>query len=704
MMDSAFFSGETMGFFTEVTGVEAPVSAGAGQTISIQVTLRNKADYSQYLLLMGTYDGHEVYAEPQFELVQGEGSRVFTLNFIMPGQGITLGLWSFLWVEYPDQSGSWQSDDYHEVLIALAATPAAGIAAKLIEYSGLSLPLPAGSVPQGASAKLRVRVRNEMSASQKLGIAWVIVDPDGIVVQSYSDWETFSTGAGDTHDFVGSSAFLLFKVGDYRVRIDAYVYPDGSRSVDCYDGALGAVIPQEVATGLKNTALNIVYGTYDYLQPAPYVLSYDYRGKTQSGTLQIELGTGLYPLFTPEAVIGWQVYSFASQAEYARVTENRSFVLPDTLRRGQAYSVRVTLRTADGVEDGDISYNALRVADPAVPSTELRDLAIVTAYHDYDLGENLPITLSYRYRGVAQSGQIQVIVGKGVIFNTVYTGAPQAITFAQNDVLTTITRDIAVTLPMTLEPGQVYSVKVVLETSDGKVIDQTKGSAFKIAENAIPEDPGVGEYRVVKDYVYPFGETYSGQATQCTYEFTVPLAQMPGGDWISRQILDVHESEVAKQGSRMLHLKVNERDHGLTSKDYLIVATASAPEETAGQEYTPQGIAILRRTTAFALPLLAWAVIIPIALAILGFAITAVIKEIRTFLWGEEGTPPASWGDSVGMLIVMGLMAMVMSAMPKAMDWAKQEAPRLVEKGKERLTAGIERASKWLGERAEAHD
>ncbi len=692
-----------MGFFTEITGVEAPVSAGAGQTITVQVTLSNKAEYSQYLLLIGTYDGHEVYAEPQFELVQGGGSWVFTLNITMPGQGITLGLWSFLWVEYPGQSGSWQSDDYHEVLIALAAAPA-GIVAKLIEYSGLSLPLPVGSLPQGASARLRVRVRNDMSASQKLGIAWVIVDPDGGVVQSYSDWETFSTGVGGTHDFVGSSAILLSQAGNYRVRIDAYIYPDGSHSVDCYDGVLGTVIPQEVATGLKNMALNVVDGTYDYLQPVPYVLSYDYRGKTQSGTLQIELGTGLYPLFTPEAVIGWQVYSFASKEEYARVTENKSFTLPDTLRRGQAYSVRVTLRTADGVEDGDISYNALRVADPAAPATELRDLAIVTAYHDYDLGENLPITLSYRYRGVAQSGHLQVILGKGIIFNTVYTGAPQAITFAQNDVLTTITRDVAVTLPMTLEPGQVYSVRVALETSDGKVIDQTKGSAFKIAENAIPEDPGVGEYRVVKDYVYPFGETYSGQATQCTYEFTVPLAQMPGGDWISRQILDVHENEVEKQGSRMLHLKVSERDRGLTSKDYLVVATASVPEETSGQEYTPQGIVILRRTTAFALPLLAWAVIIPIALAILGFAITAVIKETRTFLWGEEGTPSAGWGDSVGMLLIMGLMAMVMSAMPKAVDWAEREAPKLVEKGRDKLAAGVERASEWVGEKVVAHD
>jgi len=507
-----------------------------------------------------------------------------------------------------------------------------------------------------------------MSTSQKLGIGWTSVDPQGYAVESYSDWQTFSTGPGGTHDFVSPSSFLLSKVGEYLVGIAVYIYPDGYTPVATFEGTLCTTAPQEVATGLRNVSIDTVYGTYDPLAAVPYVLRYEYKGRAQSGTLQIELGTGVSPWFTPEVALTPVSYGFEKKDDWGWVTQNRSFVIPDTVRRGQTYSARVTLKTADGVSDSDIDYSALKVSDPAVPTTELSDLQLTIPYGEYDLGYPLPIRLSYRYKGVAQSGQASVIIGKGVIFSPVYSYTPQPVSFERADALTTRTADIEVTLPRTLEPGQVYSIKVVLETADGRTVDQTKGSAFKVVSTAVPEDPGVGQYRVVKDYAYPTAQTYRGQASQVTYEFTVPLAQLETvGDWISKKVIDAHEEEVRKHGSQMLHLKVSERDRGLSSKDYLVVATAAAPEETAGQEYTPLGIVSLRYA-AMGLPVVAWVAIIGVVLIVLGFTVQAVIKETRTFLWGEEGAPPEGWGETVALLLAMGLMTAMAMTMPRAME------------------------------------
>jgi len=672
--------------YTDLIEIEHPSSAYAGETVEILVYIKNQHSSTIGVKPRAIVNGviEVTFTVPYADIPPGY-TYYFTGHFTMPDADASIRAESY----YYGTDGQWHFEDYQTRTVTLVAAPepgAASIVAKTLKYSGLSVSVPASDVPQGTNAQLSVRVRNDMSASQKLGIAMTAVNPYGTVVYTYEIMEIGETSPGGIHNFEPWDSFILSVVGTYRIRINIYVEPDRVNPVDFYDNVLCITVPQEVPTGLRSTSIDTVYGTYDPLDTVPYVLRYEYKGESQSSTLQIELGTGVAPWFTPEAVIGPVACIFAKKDEYARVTENRSFTVPDTVRRGQTYSARVTLKTDDGVSDNDIDYTALKVSDPAIPSTELRDLAITITYGEYDLGDPLPIRLSYRYQGVAQSGQASVLIGKGIIFSPVYTYAPKPVSFAHADVLTTRTEDIEVTLPMTLEPGQVYSVKVVLETSDGKTVEQTKGSAFKIVSTAVPEDPGVGQYRVVKDYAYPAAETYIGQASQVTYEFNVPMAQLDViGDWISQKVIDEHENEVKKHGSQMLHLEVSERDHGLTSMDYLVVATATVPEETAGQEYTLQGIVSLRYIAPLGVPLLAWVAIIGVILIVLGFTVQAVIKETRTFLWGEEGEVPSGWGETVGMMIVMGLMVAMMTAMPKATEWVETGTTRLVEKGKAKI-------------------
>ncbi len=667
--------------YAQIIELVVPAKAQPGTTVTVTVRVRNTYDSALNITMTGLAGTKELHFGGYYYNIPAGGEQVFTDTFTMPSSNVNVIAESWwLW------GTQWQRDDRAEATVEVEAeAPAASIVAKLLEYSGLSVSLPAGNVPQGASAKLRVRVRNDMSTSQTLGISWVIVDPQGSTVHSYSDWETWTTSPGSTHDFVSPSSFLLSKVGEYRVGIAVYISPS-TTPVDSFQGTLCTTVLQEIPTGLMLTSIDTVYGTYDPLATVPYVLRYQYQGKAQSGTLQIELGTGVAPWFTPEVALDPVPYSFAKKDALDWVTENRSFRIPDTVRRGQTYSARVTLRTADGLTDNDIDYTALKVSDPAVPTTDLRDIDFTITYGEYDLGDPLVIRLSYRYQGVAQSGQASVLIGKGAIFSPVYTYAPKPVSFAHADALTTRTEDIEVTLPMTLEPGQVYSVKVVLETSDGETDDKTKGSQFKIDSDAVPEDPGVGQYRVVKDYAYPAAETYVGQASEVTYEFNVPMAQLEViGDWLSRKVIDEHENEVKKHGSQMLHLKVSERERGLTSKDYLVVATATVPEETAGQEYTPQGIVSLVYVTPMLAPVVWAAIILGVLGIIFTIALAFLIKESRTFLWGEDGVPPEGWGETVGMMAVMGLMVAVMTARPKATEWVETGTTKLVKKGRAKI-------------------
>lgn len=469
--------------------------------------------------------------------------------------------------------------------------------------------------------------------------------------------------AGFTYYFTGH--FTMPSI-DANIRAESYYYGvDGQWHFEDYQTrTINLAAVAEVLTGLRSTSVNVVYSTYDFGATVPYVLGYDYKGEAQGGTLKIEIGTGMYPYFTLVAVVGPVSYNFTEKADYTRVTENRTFVLPSTLTRGQAYSVRVILTTADGLTDNDIDYNALKVLDVIVPSTDLQGLAVNTSYRDYALGEVLSFSLTFKYKGIAQSGKLQVAIKKGLA--TVYTYNELTVQYIESAALSTVTWSREVTLPETLSPGQVYGLYARLTTLDGRDTSNTRGTAFKIAEAEVPEDPGVGDYREVKNYVYPYAESYRGAASKATVEITVPLAQLPGGDWISQQIVDEFEGQVAEHGSHMLGLVVYERDNGLTSKDYKLIAIATPPKETAGQEYTSQGIVDLVYAEPSGLPVAVWAIIVLGVLLAIGFIISAVVPDVREGVWGEGGFVDTVTdiggilGDLLPMMMIMVMMALMM--------------------------------------------
>lgn len=108
------------------------------------------------------------------------------------------------------------------------------------------------SVPFGEGGKVHVWGYNGMTTTQKMGISWVIRDPDGIIPVEegeYSDWEAWpNTSPDKDHEFMNPGRFDLNKPGTWTIFIALFMNPDSPVTVDTYNGVL-CVVVEEIFAG-----------------------------------------------------------------------------------------------------------------------------------------------------------------------------------------------------------------------------------------------------------------------------------------------------------------------------------------------------------------------------------------------------------------------------------------------------------------------
>ncbi|GAI63409.1 unnamed protein product, partial [marine sediment metagenome] len=83
----------------------------------------------------------------------------------------------------------------------------------------------------------------------------------------------------------------------------------------------------------------------------------------------------------------------------------------------------------------------------------------------YNIGDKVPFTAPYEYKGKAQSGRLTISLGTGVYpsFFTKHTFSPISISFNEAMDWQGGVINGRFTLPSTLKPGQTYSVRAKLE-------------------------------------------------------------------------------------------------------------------------------------------------------------------------------------------------------------------------------------------------
>ncbi len=235
------------GIYTEITEIVAPSSAVAGETVDVTIKIKNTWTASVHVSAVGVRDSTDRFIDWLDYWIPAGATHSFSGSFVMPNEDVTIHAYSY----FEATDGYWYLDDEDEKDVSLAAPPEVyegTISKKQLEHDGTHNTIPVYNVPQNERGLVHIWGRNDMISTQRMGISWVVKDPDGIVVEEYSTWEAWPyTSPGSSHEFIGGR-FDLDKAGTYTINVGLLMNPDDPVYVDTYYGALCTVAAVLVPT------------------------------------------------------------------------------------------------------------------------------------------------------------------------------------------------------------------------------------------------------------------------------------------------------------------------------------------------------------------------------------------------------------------------------------------------------------------------
>ena len=124
------------------------------------------------------------------------------------------------------------------------------ISAKELEYNSSRAAIPASDIPIGEDGLVHIWGRNDTDSAQQMGISWIIIDPDNLTVENYSDWDNWPyAGAGGEHEFIGGR-FDMSKAGMYHISVNLLMNHDSPVVIDTYTGILCTILPAQAFANL----------------------------------------------------------------------------------------------------------------------------------------------------------------------------------------------------------------------------------------------------------------------------------------------------------------------------------------------------------------------------------------------------------------------------------------------------------------------
>ena len=166
-------------------------------------------------------------------------------------------------------------------------------------------------------------------------------------------------------------------------------------------------------------------------------------------------------------------------------------------------------------------------------------------------------------------------------------------------------------------------------------------------------------FQLAKDYTYPLAYSYSGPAEYCRFSFSLLPDQIPGGDWITQQLIGVLASKMVANGREMLELKIWEDKAPIWHTDYICDIT-----------YTDTGASTSALGTFIPAIAHVGAIIAAVLVILFIVAITFLIHEINKIWYGGNGTP--GLGSTIMMLMPMFLLMMMMLMITPMMATGKE--------------------------------
>jgi len=245
------------GAYTEITEIVAPSSAKVGDWVDVTIKVKNIWATTVGVWTLGLYNSVERLIDFE-DWIPAGSTHEYMGAFIMPDRDVTIHAYTYYLAE-----DGYRFDDEAEKRVSLAAPPeiyAGTIIGIELEHNGTQEGLPVYNIPQGQTARVHVWGRNDMATVQRLGIHWLVYDPDGEVVEDYEDWSLLGYRQGADHKFSGDH-FNLAKPGTYTINIALSMNPADPEIVDDYYGTLCTVAavapPPEVWVKLAERRVTI---------------------------------------------------------------------------------------------------------------------------------------------------------------------------------------------------------------------------------------------------------------------------------------------------------------------------------------------------------------------------------------------------------------------------------------------------------------
>jgi len=206
-------------------------------------------------------------------------------------------------------------NEWSGVLCTVASQEYEGtITEKTLRYNSHEDPIPVSGVPTNYyEGLIIVYGSNDTDENQKMGIHWVVKDPDGLVIVNgeYTRWENSWTQPGHIQGFEDfGGAFSLDKEGSYTIVIELLMNKADPVIVDSYSGLLCTVTPG-------------IPPEYQLIQHTIYPFAYIYDGQVKTTTVDLTIDA-----FTPS---GWYGGRYAksleeeARAEGKRILETRVY-------------------------------------------------------------------------------------------------------------------------------------------------------------------------------------------------------------------------------------------------------------------------------------------------------------------------------------------------------------------------------------------
>ncbi|MBA7601284.1 hypothetical protein ES703_08351 [subsurface metagenome] len=255
-----------VGPYTQIIGATYPGEAQEGELVTIGVTVKNISTTTQRIFLTAAVvQGVRINFSPDEATVSPGRTFTSSGSFTMPNRDVLIYIWSLIW---SGLYNAWVPDDEWGLEIALKGVPPeeepppevpeykGTLSRKELEYDEARADIPAYNIPQNQRGLVHIWGRNDTLDTQRMGISWIVRDPDGLVVEEYSAWEAWPhTGGGSEHQFIGGR-FNLDKVGTYLLSVGLYMNPAAPEEVDSYYGALCTVVAAVPESEFRGFALS----------------------------------------------------------------------------------------------------------------------------------------------------------------------------------------------------------------------------------------------------------------------------------------------------------------------------------------------------------------------------------------------------------------------------------------------------------------